>query len=96
MLLVGYCLGNLLSPQMWQDKYAPRYYIPWGIILGTYVVTPTILLTIRYFLTRENKRRDALMAGGGIEKFYDENGDEVDATFLDITDRKNLAFRYPL
>lgn len=81
---------------MWQGKYAPRYYIPWSIILGTYVVNPAILLTIRYFLTRENKRRDALLGEGKTEKFYDENGEEVDATFLDITDRKNLSFRYPL
>ncbi|KAK8845605.1 hypothetical protein IAR55_006321 [Kwoniella newhampshirensis] len=98
MLLIGYCLGNLLSPQMWQAKYAPRYYIPWGIILGTYVANPLILLGIRYFLNKENKRRDRLAASGQIqvEKYVDENGDEIDPTFLDITDRKNMAFRYPL
>lgn len=38
-------LGNLLSPQMWEAKYAPRYYIPWGIILGTYVLNPIILVS---------------------------------------------------
>lgn len=46
-------LGNLLSPQMWEAKYAPRYYVPWGIILGTYVVNPIILVsssTFSYFL----------------------------------------------
>lgn len=95
MLLIGYGLGNLLSPQMWQGKYAPRYYIPWGIILGTYVVNPMILLGIRYFLNKENKRRDAL-GQEKLERFYDENGDEIDPTFLDVTDRKNMAFRYPL
>ncbi|WWC66634.1 uncharacterized protein I206_100537 [Kwoniella pini CBS 10737] len=98
MLLIGYCLGNLLSPQMWQAKYAPRYYLPWGIILGTYVINPCILLGIRYFLNKENKRRDKLFATGEaeIEKFVDEEGREIDSTFLDITDRKNLSFRYPL
>ena len=78
-------MGNLLSPQMWREKYKPRYYVPWGIILGTYVVNPIILLGIRYFLNKENKRRDALV-GDKIEKFYDEHGDEIDPTFLDITD----------
>lgn len=38
-------LGNLLSPQMWEAKYAPRYYVPWGIILGTYVLNPIILVS---------------------------------------------------
>ncbi|ORY25069.1 putative membrane transporter [Naematelia encephala] len=96
MLLIGYCLGNLLSPQMWQAKYSPRYYVPWGIILATYVVNPALLITIRYYLNKENKRRDALSAEEAPEKFYDENGEEIDPTFLDITDRKNMAFRYPL
>lgn len=95
MLLIGYCLGNLLSPQMWEEKYAPRYYVPWGIILGTFVVRPLMLLAIRYSLVQENKRRDAL-GYGKFEKFVDESGAEIDPTFLDITDRKNLAFRYAL
>lgn len=80
---------------MWQGKYAPRYYIPWGIILGTYVINPVILLGIRYFLNKENRRRDAL-GQEKVEKFFDENGDEIDPTFLDVTDRRNMAFRYPL
>jgi len=98
MLLIGYCLGNLLSPQMWKAEYAPRYYIPWGIILATYIICPCMLLGIGFALWRENKRRDRLLATGElhIEKFYDENDQEIDPTFLDITDRKNLAYRYPL
>ncbi|RDW74873.1 membrane transporter-1 [Coleophoma cylindrospora] len=96
MLLIGYCLGNLLSPQMWKASYAPRYYIPWGVILATYVICPCILLGIGYALWRENKRRDRLMETGEIqvEKFYDENDEEIDPTFLDITDR--IAIRYKL
>ncbi|KAK4684969.1 hypothetical protein P7C73_g5191, partial [Tremellales sp. Uapishka_1] len=91
-------LGNLLAPQMWEAKYAPRYYVPWGVILATYVLCPVILLGIGFFLRRENRRRDRLTASGEIvvEKFYDERGEEVDSTFLDITDRNNLAYRYPL
>jgi ACS family allantoate permease-like MFS transporter len=44
MLLIGYCLGNLLSPQMWKAEYAPRYYIPWGVILATYIICPCMLV----------------------------------------------------
>lgn len=86
MLLIGYCLGNLLAPQMWEAKYAPRYYVPWGVILASFVVCPVIFLAIGYFLKRENARRDRLDLVP--EKYYDENGDLLDSTFLDLTDRQ--------
>lgn len=44
---------------------------------------------MRYFLNKENKRRDAL-GHDYIEKYYDEDGDEIDPTFLDVTDVSNL------
>jgi hypothetical protein len=93
MLFIGYCLGNLLSPQMWRSDYAPRYYLPWGIILVTYVLRPVQLLVMRYLLQKENRRRDSL---GEKESFCDSQGREIDQTFSDITDRRNMAFRYPL
>ncbi|RSH82830.1 hypothetical protein EHS25_005820 [Saitozyma podzolica] len=98
MLLIGYCVGNLVAPQMWLAQYSPRYYIPWGVILASYTICPLMMLGIAWALRRENNRRDRLTATGEIkvEKFYDENGEEIDSTFLDMTDRKNLAFRYPL
>ncbi|KIR75308.1 membrane transporter [Cryptococcus deuterogattii CA1014] len=97
MLQIGYCVGNLISPQIWRAQYAPRYLVPWAIILASRVISPILLLIIRYYLNKENRRRDALQAEiGEAERFFDENGNEIDTTFLDITDRKNLAFRYPL
>ncbi|OCF30880.1 membrane transporter [Kwoniella heveanensis CBS 569] len=98
MLLIGYCVGNLVAPQMWLAKYSPRYYVPWGIILACYIVCPLIMLAIAWALWRENKRRDRLTATGEIvsEKYYDEQGEEIDPTFLDITDRVNMSYRYPL
>ncbi|KAL1405623.1 hypothetical protein Q8F55_009262 [Vanrija albida] len=97
-ILIGYCLGNLLAPQMWEARYAPRYYVPWGVILGSYVVASAFMVGIGLALRKENNRRDALAAAGElpVQKYYDENGNEVDPTFLDLTDRQNLAYRYPL
>lgn len=43
MVLVGYCVGNLCSPQLWQAKFAPRYYMPWGVILACWSINPFIL-----------------------------------------------------
>jgi hypothetical protein len=65
-----------------------------------------LLFTIRYTLATENKRRDSLKAAGQEQDEYgfvdqvDEKGthtrQRVDKALLDITDRENLAFRYPL
>lgn len=71
-----------------------------------------LTLILRYQLAAENHRRDMLKAeaertGVGAEDFEDfqvveimKDGkvirERVDKTFLDLTDRENLAFRYVL
>lgn len=98
---VGYGLGNILSPQLFQPQYKPRYIVTWWVILWAACVLPTIIvLYLRYYLSKENKRRDALAASGeiretGIIEHIDESGirteEVVDARQLDLTDRENLA-----
>lgn len=64
-----------------------------------------IVLYLRYYLDKENKRRDRLAESGeigkvGVVEHIDESGQRtesvVDARQLDLTDRENLAFRYVL
>ncbi|KAF8848455.1 MFS general substrate transporter [Acephala macrosclerotiorum] len=104
---VGYGLGNILSPQLFQPQYKPRYYVTWGVILGVANVFPALLvLYTRYYLNKENKRRDALVASGkdiqgtGVVESSDGEGHFVDHVVdnnqLDLTDRENLTFRYVL
>jgi hypothetical protein len=71
---------------------------PWGVILGSYVVASLFMVGIGLALRKENNRRDRLAAAGElpVQKYYDEDGRELDPTFLDLTDRQNLAYRYPL
>lgn len=98
---VGYGLGNILSPQLFQPRYAPRYIVTWSVILGVACVFPMgLVLYLRWYLDKENKRRDDLQRQGlvrevGIVDHVDENGlrteDVVDARQLDLTDRENLA-----
>jgi hypothetical protein len=66
------------------------------VILGVASVFPAILiLYIRYYLDKENKRRDALVASGKeIEGHLVDH--VVDNNQLDLTDRENLTFRYVL
>ncbi|KAK1765153.1 major facilitator superfamily domain-containing protein [Phialemonium atrogriseum] len=106
MYHVGYGLGNILSPQLFQPQYKPRYVVTWSVILGVACVLPmVVVLYLRWYLVRENKRRDALAERGlvreiGIVEHVDENGvsteEVVDARQLDLTDKENLAFRYVL
>lgn len=59
-----------------------------------------IVLFLRYYLVKENKRRDQLAKRGeireiGVIEHIDEDGERreevVDARQLDLTDRENLA-----
>ncbi|KAI1073953.1 MFS general substrate transporter [Whalleya microplaca] len=105
MFLVGYALGQTLCTQFWKAEYKPRNLVPWGICLASYVGDFILLFAIRYVLSTENKRRDALDAICGQEGFgYLEKVDsegrvvhqKVDKGMLDLTDRQNLSFRYAL
>lgn len=72
------------------------------MILGIATVLPTlIILYTRYYLQKENKRRDALVAEGKVQSMgVVESGEggnvEVDNNQLDLTDRENMTFRYVL
>lgn len=102
---VGYGLGNILSPQLFQPQYKPRYTVTWAVILGVACVFPMFLvLYLRWYLKRENARRDVLQAEGLVDEVgvvEHESGSDVseeivDARQLDLTDQENLAFRYVL
>ncbi|KAF8684239.1 MFS general substrate transporter [Rhizoctonia solani] len=104
IMLSAYCVGNLVGPQMWQEKYKPRNRIPWAVITICYVLCPITLLSLRFLLARENQRRDAEPNEDDIGEVYIEevlvDGTKierrVDKAFLDLTDIQNREFRYVL
>jgi MFS family permease len=107
--MVGYSVGNLISPQIWVASDAPRYYPAWIIqIVISWFGTPVILLVIRWILARRNVERRAwieeqkskgLFADGYVEH-KDEEGrsvkTKVEVGLLDLTDLENKYFLYPL
>ncbi|KAI3398084.1 hypothetical protein diail_9837 [Diaporthe ilicicola] len=85
VLLMSFCLGNIIGPLTFRGKDAPDY-IPAKIaivVTSAFACCATALLMAYY--TYENRRRDNLMAG--VE--HQENSE-----FLDLTDKENLEFRY--
>lgn len=108
MFMLGYCVGNLISPQIWVPSAGPRYYGAWiSQIIIAWVGTPVILLVIRLILLRRNAEREASVAALGSDVsdggFVEETNAEgeivkvkVDIAVLDLTDLQNKSFIYPI
>ncbi|KAI1086782.1 putative allantoate permease of the major facilitator superfamily [Rostrohypoxylon terebratum] len=108
MFMLGYSVGNLVSPQIWVPDAAPRYYGAWiSMIVVAWVGTPAILFIIHFILSRRNAERKAWIAdlseeereAGRVEQ-YDESGQvvtkNVDIAMLDLTDMENKFYIYPV
>ena len=112
VFLVFYALGQICATQFWKDKYKPTNRVPFGLVLMSHILCSILVIATRQILDAENKRRDRLKAeaektGIGRDKFEDwaiveveKDGkivkEKVDKSFLDLTDKENLAFRYVL
>lgn len=68
----------------------PRYFIAFATHLGCYSLLVIVIVGLRFYLVRENKRRDA-MAAAGVGEARDER---MVHAFEDLTDRENPNFRY--
>lgn len=88
VFLIGYCVGNLIGPQIFLDSQAPVYSGgKIGIVVsGVAALVCLILIYISYYL--DNKRRDALPP---VDMSKTENYE-----FADLTDKQNPNFRYAL
>ncbi|EJT98403.1 MFS general substrate transporter [Dacryopinax primogenitus] len=87
LYLIFYCVGNLIGPQVFQAKDAPRYTPALITIVVCFSLCILILLAIWYINHRENIRRDEMKSRG--EYVHVPNQE-----FLDQTDLENKAFRY--
>ena len=84
ILLMSFCLGNIIGPETFRNGDAPEY-IPAKIsIVVTTGVAICLALLLRVMYGIENKKRDR--RGDGLEH-------KVNQEFLDLTDRENREFR---
>ncbi|KAF2397261.1 MFS general substrate transporter [Trichodelitschia bisporula] len=100
MNFVWWAVGNAIGPQVFLDRDKPRYFIAFATHMGCYALLLLDIAFLRWYLNRENERKDAaqgLPPGTGArrsEKEELEDEDEDGSAFEDLTDRENPRFRY--
>lgn len=88
--LISYCVGNMIGPQTFKQKYAPDYHQS-KVIMAACSAGSLGIMVILYFLNIwENKRRDKEAAALGDEYYSPSENYE----FMDLTDFENKSFRY--
>lgn len=89
ILLMSFCLGNILGPLTFRNQDAPEY-APAKITIVAVDLTVIVMgIGLLAYYIWENKRRDRLVASsGGLARH------QKDSEFADLTDRQNLELRY--
>lgn len=86
-MTIGYAAGNLIGPQTFISKQAPKYTGGVVAMLICYCVSIMLLLVYFAVVAVENKRRDRKY--GKPVEFQD-----VAEGFADVTDKNQENFRY--
>ncbi|ORY25048.1 major facilitator superfamily domain-containing protein [Naematelia encephala] len=93
MVFVAYCVGNMIGSQVFRTKDAPRYVKATIGISCCIGVEFFVLLFWRFYLVRENKRRDQALADSGMTPQAAEL-EGAEFGYQDMTDLENPHFRY--
>jgi len=96
ILFLGYCAGNIIGPQVFITREAPRYQTGCEVCIICLCLAILTTLILRQLMDRENKRRDRNQ--GMIidaETASAKSLDLIDEQ-LDETDWENKSFRYIL
>lgn len=100
--IVSAAVSNMIAPEFWAEKYKPYYILPWACMTASWFISPIMCLIIRFYLDNQNKKRALLLAekaGSDSEVDGLDDGGEIlqlDDRDLDLTDKQNLRFVYPL
>ncbi|KAJ5647319.1 hypothetical protein N7490_003691 [Penicillium lividum] len=82
------CIANIISPQTFITKEAPKYTTGMATSLAMFVFNFCLFGVLYVMYTRENKRRELEDVGEMTEEM------ELANAFADLTDRQNISFRY--
>lgn len=100
MVMIGYSIANIISPQLWREKDGPRYIPAWIVqIVLSFFIAPLLALVVWFILNQRNKvRKQLIEEEGELKGFVDQDSQEIEvnAALLDLTDLENDRFIYPL
>ncbi|PFH57766.1 hypothetical protein XA68_14593 [Ophiocordyceps unilateralis] len=88
MVFMAYCAGNIIGPQLFIAAEAPSYTSGFLAIMTCFAICVMLCLALRFYLWRENRRRDKVQRLDGCEF---DNGV---LNLLDKTDKELQTFRY--
>ncbi|KAF7451346.1 hypothetical protein A1F99_031230 [Pyrenophora tritici-repentis] len=86
ILLMSFCLGNIIGPLTFRQEDKPEFIPAKITIVVTCAFAAGMAILLRAYYTWENKKRDREETVGHLEN----------EEFLDLTDRENRRFRYRL
>ncbi|KAJ5376446.1 hypothetical protein N7509_013332 [Penicillium cosmopolitanum] len=89
---VSYCVGNLIGPQLFFEREAPRYQSGFASMIACFAAQIVIVGVMYVVNARENRRRDRLNANVS----ENDQAAVVSVGLSDMTDVQNLHFRYVL
>jgi hypothetical protein len=87
-IFIGVAVGNIIGPYAFIDSEAPGYHTGIIVCMVSRVCEIFVILALRLCFVIPNRNRDAKFRAG------DARYDPVVQEFDDITDMKNLHFRY--
>ncbi|QRW25820.1 P-loop containing nucleoside triphosphate hydrolase protein [Rhizoctonia solani] len=89
MSLIAWAAGNMIGPQVFQTKDAPRYRVGFTVHLAFYVAQIVVFFALRLILARRNKSKNEVSK----QKGRAEGEVNLDNAFDDMTDMENPEFR---
>ena len=96
ILLMSFCLGNILGPLSFRKQDAPNYVPAKITILAVCCVSVGFTVCLMLYYKWENRRRDREAESRASVGGFREGHHVKDLEFLDLTDRENREFRYRL
>ncbi|EAU29865.1 predicted protein [Aspergillus terreus NIH2624] len=89
LYLIGYCAGNIIGPQVFRPKDAPRYIPAEITIIVCWGVCVFLILFILWWYKRQNAKKAEARASPDYVRLENQE-------FLDLTDWENKEFVYAL
>lgn len=90
-VFVCYCVGQIAGPQFFKSAEAPVYHSGIVAMLCGFCINLALNQLLRFIYARENKRRDASLAGLSDDEIADMNRAGELRGFEDATDRDNVS-----